>query len=191
MTSRGSVTSWLDRLRAGDHAGAQPLWEQYFRRLVGLARVKLAARPLALNGPEDVALSAFKSFCRAAEENRFPRLNDRHDLWQLLVLLTARKAVDALRREKYQPDLEDSSPGLALDHIVGLEPTPSFAAEIAEQCERLLAQLPTNELRTVALLKMEGYTNRELATRLGKSVATVERKLALIRGYWEASESHA
>src|SRR4029077_8411207 len=101
--------------------GAQKLWQEYFRRLVGLARVKLAARQLALNGPEDVALSAFKSFCRAAEDNRFPRLNDRHDLWQILVVLTARKAVDALRRERHRPDNEDSSAGLAFENIVGDE----------------------------------------------------------------------
>jgi DNA-directed RNA polymerase specialized sigma24 family protein len=39
----------------------------------------------------------------------------------------------------------------------------------------------------VATFKLEGYTNEEIADRLGCVVSTVERKLARIRGKW-ASE---
>jgi DNA-directed RNA polymerase specialized sigma24 family protein len=191
MSSKGSVTSWLDRLRAGDEDGAQRLWQDYFHRLVGLARGKLVARPRALDGPEDVALSAFKSFFLAAKAGRFPRLNDRRDLWQILVMLTARKAIDALRRDRDVFVAEDSSAGLAIDNIVGSEPTPSFAIEVAEQCERLLGLLPSDELRAIALLKLEGYTNEQIAERIERSLATVERKLSLIRETWEAADGHA
>src|SRR5262249_44003183 len=74
----------------------------YFRRLVGLARKKLRAAPRRAADEEDVALSAFDSFCRGAEQDRFPQLHDRLDLWQLLVLLTARKAVDLAQPERRQ-----------------------------------------------------------------------------------------
>jgi DNA-binding CsgD family transcriptional regulator len=40
-------------------------------------------------------------------------------------------------------------------------------------------------LRDVAVWKMEGYTNEEIAGQLGRSVPTVERKLASIRKIWE------
>src|SRR5260370_3647008 len=94
MSSAGSVTNWLGLLKAGDSAAAQPLWERYFRRLVGLARTKLRGTPRQAADEEDVALCAFDSFCRAAEQGRFPKLHDRHDLWRLLVSITARKALD-------------------------------------------------------------------------------------------------
>jgi hypothetical protein len=84
MTSAGSVTHWLQLLKAGDQAAAPPLWEGYFRRLVGLARQRLPGIPRRAADEEDVALSAFDSFCRGAERGQFPRLNDRDDLWQLL-----------------------------------------------------------------------------------------------------------
>jgi hypothetical protein len=61
MSSSGSVTHWLQLLKAGDSAAAQPLWERYFRRLVGFARTKLQGLPRRAADEEDVALSAFHS----------------------------------------------------------------------------------------------------------------------------------
>src|SRR5262245_28813364 len=87
MPSPGSVTIWLSQLKAGDTAAAQHLWQGYYRRLVGLARQRLQGRPRAVADEEDVALSAFDSFCQGVERGRFPQLDDRDDLWQLLVVL--------------------------------------------------------------------------------------------------------
>ena len=41
------------------------------------------------------------------------------------------------------------------------------------------------QLRTIALLKLEGHTNDEIAARIGRSVPTVERRLRLIRQTWK------
>jgi hypothetical protein len=100
MSSHGSITAWIDQLRAGDPAAAQPLWQGYFQRMVGLARQKLRGRlRTAMAGAEDVALSAFDSFCRGAEQGRFPQLADRDDLWRLLFVITERKAIDLVKHE--------------------------------------------------------------------------------------------
>src|SRR6516164_1255619 len=100
MPTPGSVTAWIEQLKAGDAAAAAPLWQGYFRRLVGLARQRLGAAPRRAADVEDVALSAFDSFCRGAAAGRFPRLDDRDDLWALLVTITARKAAEQVRRER-------------------------------------------------------------------------------------------
>jgi DNA-directed RNA polymerase specialized sigma24 family protein len=50
----------------------------------------------------------------------------------------------------------------------------------------LLDKLPDDDLREIALLRMEGLSRREVAARCGCSVATVDRRLALIRGRWKA-----
>jgi RNA polymerase sigma factor (sigma-70 family) len=184
----GDVTVWLGRLKEGDRAAAQPLWERYFRRLVGLARERLCGLPRAAADEEDVALSAFDSFCRAAEAGRFPRLDDRDDLWRLLVLIAARKACDLAEREgrdrrdwrRARPldDAEAAGPASA-------EPGPELAAQAAEELGRLLALLPDEQMRAIALRKLEGHTNAEIAGLLGCSLATVERRLALIRRFWD------
>jgi DNA-directed RNA polymerase specialized sigma24 family protein len=198
MASAGSVTYWIDQLKAGKPAAAQEVWERYFQRLVGLARKKLQGALRRVEDEEDVALSAFDSFCRGAGRGRFPKLNDRNDLWQLLVLITARKAIDLRNREGRlkrgggRPAAapppgpgHDSADLPGLDQVIGPEPTPSFAAQVAEECQRLLQLLQDESLRSVALWKMEGYTTEEIARFLGCVPRTVERKLQLIRNLWE------
>jgi DNA-directed RNA polymerase specialized sigma24 family protein len=186
MSPKGSVSNWIDRLKAGDRAAIGQLWERYFQRLVYLARAKLQAVPRRAADEEDVALSAFHSFCCAAEHGRFPQLLDRDNLWRLLVVLTSRKAAHLVRdqhRLKRRPAALDADSG-ELDAILSSEPTPEFAALLAEECQRLLGALGSTELTQLALWKMEGYTNEEIAAKLECVPRTVERKLRLIRGLW-------
>jgi DNA-directed RNA polymerase specialized sigma24 family protein len=185
----GSVTRWLGQLRAGDADAAGPLWERYFRRLVALARARLHSAPRRAADEEDVALSAFDSFCRGAGQGRFPHLDDRDDLWRLLVTITARKVLHLRRDEARKKRGGGLAPRLGasdeLEQVVGQEPTPEFAAQVAEECRRLLDSLGDPTLRAVALWKMEGYTSEEIAARLDCAPRTVERKLRLIRDTWE------
>jgi DNA-directed RNA polymerase specialized sigma24 family protein len=194
-SSSGSVTCWIDQLKAGDPAAAQKVWERYFRRAVALARKKLQGIRRRAADEEDVALSALDSFCRGAKAGRFPQLADRHDLWQHIVLITARKAIDLVRHERRQKrgggavrgnsalDREGSSATAGMEQIAGAEPTPEFAAQLTEECERLLGLLDP-EMRSIALWKMEGYTNEEIAATLGCVSRTIERKLGRIRTIW-------
>jgi DNA-directed RNA polymerase specialized sigma24 family protein len=190
MSSDGSVTHWIAQLKAGDAQAAQPLWERYYRRLVGLAGKKLQGSPRRGADEEDAASSAFASFCRGAEQGKFPKLHDRHDLWHLLVVITAHKSIDQYHQEAHAGLGESAllnpadKSDAALAQIIGSEPTPEFAAGVAEQVQRLLACL-NPELRSVAVWKMEGYTNEEIAAKLGVVVRSVERKLRLIRKTWE------
>jgi ECF sigma factor len=74
MPSDGSVTRLIVMLKRGDGAAAQHLWEAYFGRLVGLARVRLRGISGRMADEEDVALSAFDSFYRRAEQGQFPQV---------------------------------------------------------------------------------------------------------------------
>src|SRR6516164_4691978 len=109
MSSVGSVTYWIRQLPAGDQAAVQELWERHFQRLVGLARKRLRRTRRGVADEEDVALSAFDSFFRRAREGRFPRLADRHDLWQLLVVIAARKASNLAKHERRRPVIHASA----------------------------------------------------------------------------------
>jgi DNA-directed RNA polymerase specialized sigma24 family protein len=55
---------------------------------------------------------------------------------------------------------------------------------MAEECQRLLGMLTEPDLRSVALWKLEGYTNEEIAAKLGCVERTVERKVRRIRAVW-------
>ena len=144
---------------------------------------------------EDVALSALDSFCRAAREGRFPDLADRDGLWRLLLQMTVHKAMNLARHERRQRRGEGRAKSLDDDqvvsdqgivaNIVGREPTPEFAAMMADECRRLLEKLDDPQLRELAVAKMEGYNNEEIARRFECSLRTVERRLRLIRKEWK------
>jgi DNA-directed RNA polymerase specialized sigma24 family protein len=192
----GSVTRWLWPLQEGDPAAVQQLWQRYFLSLVELARNRLRRAPPRGADEEDVALSAFDSFCRNAEQGRFPQLHDRDDLWRLLAVITARKAHQLMRDEGRQkrggqahvqgstgPDRSD-----VLELVMSPEPSPELAAQMTEEYERLLQMLGDDQLRQVAIWRMEGQTVEEIAARAGCAPRSVKRKLRLIRDLWEDEE---
>jgi DNA-directed RNA polymerase specialized sigma24 family protein len=191
MSADGSITRWLDQLQRGEPGAAEQLWQRYFVRLVGLARKKLQGGQRRAADEEDVALSAFDSFCRNAGAGRFPQLTDRDSLWRLLMVLTARKASHLLRDEGRMKRgggataVGESEEDCILDQVLSREPSPDFAAQVAEEYQRLLRALDDAELESVALGRMEGYTVDEIAGRLGCAPRSVKRKLQLIRGIWE------
>jgi DNA-directed RNA polymerase specialized sigma24 family protein len=172
-------------------------WNAYFARLIAVARSRLRAAPRAAADEEDVALSAFDSFCRGAEAGRFPRLDDRDDLWRVLFVITDRKAAGQARREGrekrgggrvVQVSAVGSGEGSGADVLGGVAapgPSPEFAAQLVEECERLLSNLNDGKLRQLAIWKMEGFANAEIAEKLSVSVPTIERKLARIRNIWQ------
>jgi DNA-directed RNA polymerase specialized sigma24 family protein len=196
---KGSVPRWLGELKAGGQEAVQPLWDRYFQRLVSLERAWLRAVHAAAADAdeEDAALSAFDSCSRGAARGRFPQLADRDDLWRDLVMITRRKALDQVERQRRQQrgggrvrneaDLggPNGNTATTLEQLFGSDPTPEFAARVAEEYRNRVIALPDDTLRQVAKWKLEGYINDEIAARLGCALRIVANKLRLIRMRWE------
>lgn len=180
MPDEGSITVWVNRLAAGDADAAKPLWERYFGRMVTLAAGRM---PGLKADAEDVALSAFFQFCRAAGENKFAQLAGRDDLWHLLVVLTARKAIDWRKRQTARK--RGGTAGELLEDVASPVRDPALEALVADQMRSLFDRLDDPELKEIAGLKLDGYSNEEIAGRLGCTVRTVFRRLAMIRDLWE------
>ena len=210
MSDQGSVTHWIVALKDGDLAAAAPLWQRYYRQLITLARNRLRSSKSRAADEEDVVQIAFQSFFQAITKGRFPELNDRDGLWRLLVVITAKKAMKQLTHEQRQkrggpvkngisknrsaPN-GTAQPSLGIDTIgtddeaalaafIDPEPTPDFAVQVVDECRRLLVDLGDEKLRRVAVWKMEGYSNDEIAALLDCSRRTVARKLDAIRTIW-------
>jgi RNA polymerase sigma factor (sigma-70 family) len=190
-----SVTMWIDGIKAGDGSDIERLWDRYFQRLVRLAASRLPAHSRRSFDEEDVALSAFESFCDRAVRGQYPDLTGRDDLWRLLGTITVRKAIDTLRRHNRQKRggggvlgesalVSEGAGGEGLVEILSREPTPEQAAQFADDYYRFFARLEEPTLRAVALRRLEGQSAREIADALRVSTKTVERKLQLIRAIW-------
>jgi DNA-directed RNA polymerase specialized sigma24 family protein len=193
MPANDAITVWFGQFQAGESAAVRPLWEKYFHRLVGLARSRLRNTALRCTDEEDVALSAFDSFCRNAEAGRFPDLTDRESLWRLLAEFTLRKAThhvrDAAAIKRGGGKVESAGSGV-FEKALGRELDPSLVAEVSEECERLLGVLGDPQLRQVALLRMDGHSVEEVAIQVGCAPSSVKRKLKRIRGIWAREAGH-
>jgi DNA-directed RNA polymerase specialized sigma24 family protein len=191
MSEEGSISRCIEALKRGDRDTAEVLWGRYFHRLVGLARARLRGTDCRVADEEDVALDAFHSVCRRAEAGYFPGLEDRDDLWRLLVVVTVRKALALTGRERRARRgggnvlLLSELDAAEIERVLGDKPTAELAAQAAEQCRRLMGLLSHDAaLRLTARRKLEGCTNAEIAAELGCAETTVERKLQRIRGLW-------
>jgi DNA-directed RNA polymerase specialized sigma24 family protein len=196
MAESDSVTRLLDGLKAGDGDDIRRLWDHYFERLVRLAGARLPRHARRASDEEDVALSAFHTFCDRVGRGQFSGLADRNDLWRVLATITTRKAVDSIRRQGRQKRgggralgesalIGDDATEGGVDLLVGREPTPEEVVRFADEYDRLLASLNDPKLRSVARLRLEGYNTAEIAAALQTSTRTVDRKLGLIRALWE------
>ena len=147
-----------------------------------MARKRLQSLPGLSGYDEDVALRSFDSLCRRVKCPERPlHLSSRDDLWRLLATRTISRAIDLIRRHKPQ----ETAGAHDVAALLSREPTPEEAAEMADECRRLLDLLDEPELRQVALWKVEGFTNEEIAVKLDCVPRTVERKLSRIRMLWK------
>jgi hypothetical protein len=155
-----------------------------------------------LSDEEDVALSVFQSICRGAAEGRLKDLSNRDELWWLLLRLTKQKVTDHTRRElaekrgggtvRSEADFYGSpSEGFAsIEFLISREPTPDFVVMLEEQQQHLLGLLRNDQLRIIAIGRIEGKTTAELAEQLALTTRSIERKLQLIRNTWASELMH-
>lgn len=201
MSADDSITRWISELEEGGNGSAasdaqQKLWQRYFHRLIGLAKLKLGPTPRAVADEEDVATAALQSFFAGVPRGSFPQLCDRENLWLLLAKITSHKALDQQRyllaEKRGGGNLRGESaisgasgsmadwPASMIEDELG----PDFLAAMNEECDRLMGLLTDNELRQIARRRLEGYTNAEIAKELNVIERTVERRLQLIRSLW-------
>jgi len=193
MDEPESVSRWIQEIQSGNEDAAQAIWDRYFHRLLGVARKHVATAQTKRFDEEDVAIQVFQSFFKGAAEQRFPKLESRDDLWQILLMLTQRKAWREITRENAQKrgggkTRGESIFGVGEGQAFGSEATeevpPEFLATLMDELNHAMSHLNDPTLEKVATRRLEGYDNREIAAELGCHERTVERKIRLIRKIW-------
>jgi RNA polymerase sigma factor (sigma-70 family) len=193
------VTRVIRRVCEGDEAAAQQLWDRYSEQIVDVARRGLKDSSRRVQDEEDVAVIAFKSLLAGMTAGRFPELDHRDQLWRLLVVITTRKAAAAIERDHRQKrgggDVRGDSAVMyrknegsvlgGFDQLESQKPSPDIAAIMADQTQQLLASLPDETAQRIAALKIEGFTQQEIADKLDIATRTVERRLKQIRELWQ------
>lgn len=189
------ITDLIRRIQeCRDEQAVTELWRLVFDRVIGIARSRIANLQKRVSDYEDVALSAIKSFVRAAESGRLRNANNGDDLWRILATITLRKSralAEWELAEKRGAGLvrgdsvfRDIDSGSGFDQVIDPAHPDRFVDELMGECRERIESLPDETLRTIALRRMEGFEVDEIAQELGIATATIKRKLARIRSIW-------
>jgi RNA polymerase sigma factor (sigma-70 family) len=193
----GSVTFHLDAMKAGDESAVEEIWARCFAMIARVAQQQMKGANKRFADEEDIAASVFESLFFGAIEGKFPDVTNRDSLWRLIVVMTRRKAADYIAHEKrlkrgggnVRGDSigpGDNGTGIGVfDNFVSKQPTPESIAIVEEQTAQLLNLLPDDEHREIAVLRLQGLSNAEIATQLALSIRTIERRVKQIRSAWE------
>jgi len=194
MTERDqeeSVTMWVEHLRAGDPRAAGLLHDRYRAALLRSMRDRFPAAITATGDEDDLVQSVFCELWKSASAGKLNVVEDRQSFWWLLWTIARNKAVSRIRTTHAQKrggqvvqfsQVENSQHDV--EATVDLRSLPAdIVEEFVDQQERLFQLLEGAE-REVASYKLEGYDHPAIASKLGVTVRTVERKVAIIRGKW-------
>ena len=204
--SEEAVTRWVESLEQGDEDAAARLWEYCFPRLLRYANQRLPGNLRRALDEEDVALRRVSKLLHGVGPRCLPELAGRDELWRLLLCITARKAQARMRHEFR----EKRGGGKVGGESIFLEgaraadaagmgnvpdngtPAPEVLVQFSDECEHLMNLLEDETVKTIAILRIEGYSVDEIAERVGCAKRSVERRLNLIRKTWShAAESES
>lgn len=180
------IDRFLQDLSRGDEQVARQLFDTYVDRLVALARSRISQRLASRVDPEDIVQSVFRTFFGRIKEGRF-QINDQDDLCKLLMRITVHKTLRQIafhKAAKRDPGHETGQEDGSHDHIMELldrEPTPDDAVAFVDQLEHFLGRLRPQE-RQILEMRMQGYTNEEIAQELGIYDRKIRRVIERVRG---------
>ena len=170
---------WVQGFRDGNPELIEEFWNQYEVRLRRLAERNLGQQIRRRVASEDIVQSAFRTFLRRAYQDEF-QLADRKSLLALLCTITLNKIREKVRyhgRQKRGIDQERYLDAIA--DLGGSEATPDEIAAFHE-VEEMIADFSQEEQQIIHL-RLESYTNHEIANQLQCSERTVRRLMNRIR----------
>jgi RNA polymerase sigma-70 factor (ECF subfamily) len=172
--------------RGGNEQTARQLFDTYVERLMALARKRISQRLASRVDPEDIVQSVFRTFFGRLKEGRF-EIADQDDLTKLLMRITVHKTLRQVayhKAAKRDPSLEtgqDDSACAGLLELLDREPSPEDAVTFCDQLEHFLSKLRPQE-RQILEMRMQGYSNEEIADKLGIYDRKIRRILERVRG---------
>ncbi len=194
-SSPGSVSQWLANPDSNRYpSGADLLWLRFGVRLVRLARRQLRQIRDPAYDADDLANSTVDAYCRAAFSNDSIRPTNRHELWRILVTISLNKSRNHRKYlSRHKRCLQGVAVELSKDDLElipdGTANAPDLVATVADQCDFLLGLLDqqdsTGELKTIALMRLDGASKSQIAASMGYTRFTISARVNLIQAIWK------
>jgi RNA polymerase sigma factor (sigma-70 family) len=205
----GSTTIIVNKIAAGDRIALEEFVHRYNRKMVRMASryMRRLRAHLVTCDAEDAVNDTLIKLYRRALEGELPCVESSIKFWKMffsMLKVEIRGALDrdaatkrggpGVRRSRSQRrpgDTPDDSPRLrrdgfrldylSVDEIYSLLPPRHDLALIQIEIEEFLQHLGDPITRRIATLKLESYTNEQIAELLEYNERTIERRLTFIR----------
>ena len=194
--SENSITRILTSTQAVDEAGAEAIWNEFLPRLLAVIESRLRDMPKRVVDRDDIAQNAMHSLFKGLQGQQFESVSNCDELWRLLVTITVRKVNRQRRRSlaakrgggkvRGESVFENENNAYGINQILDANSLPQSAEEILQTYREMLPTITDEASVQTLLLRMEGYSNAEIADRLKCSVSRVEQRMAKIRRTWIA-----
>jgi RNA polymerase sigma-70 factor (ECF subfamily) len=175
--------------RNGDEDAARQIVDRYIDRLLMVARRRISQRLASRVDAEDIVQSVFRTFFNRLKEGQFV-FNDQDDLCKLLMRITLHKTLrrvafhKAAKRDPAQETEQGEHHRERLLSILDEEPTPEAKVAFMDQLEHFLGQLRPEE-RLILEMRLQGFTNEEIAQKLGVYDRKIRRVIEHVRAIAE------
>jgi len=182
--SNKTTQRWVQAFKQSDDTAIGEFWKEHQKQLKRIAARYISVPLKQRFDDQDIAQSAFRSFARQMHEQDF-EFDNRNDVANLLFAIAANKAKEKARyhlRQKRGIDQE-----VYISHLANLdrtEPTPDEQVAFSEILE-LIGDFAEDEQKIIQL-RMDGYSQKDIATQLRCSERTVRRKLKVIQKQLES-----
>lgn len=187
----GTITRLLRQLPTNDEQVVQEVFNFYFQNLARRAKKVLSDRGgVIASDEEDLAMLVMTAFLKDATEGELGDMRSRHDVWRMLSKRVRLRASNMVRDERRNNGKEvgesifQNADGAwdptGLDQQIGrnIDDLTHFHQDLIEAVTD-----PTEQ--QIATLLLEGKDVNDISNQLGKSPATVYRKLKIIKDAWE------
>ncbi len=187
----GTITRLLRQLPSKDEQVVQEVFNFYFQDLARRAKKVLSDRGgVIASDEEDLAMLVMTAFLKDATEGELGDMRSRHDVWRMLSKRVRQRAINMVRDERrnkgkevgesifrnadgaWDPTGIDQQPGRNIDDLT------QFHHELIEAVNDPIEQ-------QIATLLLEGKDVSDISHQLGKSPATIYRKLKNIKEIWD------
>lgn len=191
MSSPGSITVLLNKLRSDDESAVEQIFTRFFEQLKSVARRRLSVRDRKVVDDEDLALWAINTFQRCVRDGMYPKMRNRDDVWKFLVSILERKTVDHIRTQhaekrgggqiRGESFFEDQDHPRMMESLCSDRFDFEVMVDFLDVIESLIIRLKDPELGEILTARFAGHTIKEIADRMDRSVSSVDRKLRLVR----------
>jgi len=194
-SEQGSITHWLQKLKCGQQHAAEPIWDRYYKKLVSIASQRLRENPDRSIDGEDIVQSSFNKVFAALRDGKYPDIDNRGDLWSLLLSSTVNRVRQHYRELNAVKRKHISLTQSLYDNATFFECLRTSEAEnqLADLLEFLLNRLdvedPSGELRKIAILHLEDHSASSIARMLKRRKTNILVSLRWIRSLWEELEA--